>query len=516
MSDVTDEVLEPSEWYSLGLDRLEDGKYPAAREAFRNAVRLGYENEADAWVNIARTHLMDNQIEECESALRRAIHVDSYSDIAWNNLALVLLDQDRVQEAEEAARNSLRLNPERGDSWWTLGMVLEEAVKQQEAFVVYATALGLNPGDAQKWVKVAQFYHRIDDEDEAECYLDIALSIDPDCVEAMYWLAEVHRKEGNMNDAAKYYNKTLDLVPDHVNALTGSALMLIQLGRPEEAERFISSALEVDEVDFWAWLAMGRAKEQQGILDEAEKSYRLAIRIKPHYSEANRALAEFLESHGREEEAEEHREEFRRVKETNSEKSSEIDASIAHHIKTLNLMNLRTWGSCSGLDVDHPDREAWRPYVSFAANRQGSHHHLLTIADVAGWKADYGVNGFGVEMSFGAGKDDNKIALAWDNLVQCARHVMSLLPKTYDDLFEYVALRCGLREENGKTVWGCGNDLTFTKEFCEENGLDFRKIKERLNDTGGYCDCEVLLNSMDTIPRSEKLPPTRDAEAAVQ
>ena len=147
--------------------------------------------------------------------------------------------------------------------------------------------------------------------------------------------------------------------------------------------------------------------------------------------------------------------------------------------------------------------------MSFAANRQGSHHHLLTIADVAGWKADYGVNGFGVEMSFGVGKDDNEIALAWDNLVQCARHVMSLLPKTYNDLFEYVAIRCDLREENGKTVWECGNDLTFTKEFCEENGLAFEKIKERLNDTGGYCDCEVLLNSMDEIPRIDILPVKR-------
>jgi len=512
MSDVADDILEPDEWYSLGLDRLEDGKYPAAREAFRNAVRLGYEYETDAWVNIARTHLMDNQIEECESALRRAIHVNADSYTAWNNLALVLLDQNRVQEAEDAASNSLRLNPERGDSWWTLGMVLDETDKRLKGFIVYATALGLDPEDARKWVKMAEFFHRIDDEDQAECYLDIALSIDPDCVEAMYWLAEVHRKEGNMNDAAKYYNKTLDLVPDHLNALTGSAFMLIQLGRPEEAARFVSSALEVDEVNFWAWLAMGRAKEQQGILDEAEKSYRLAIRIKPHNSEAHQALAEFLDSHGRENEAREMMEEFHNTEEERGRETSEIDASIRHHIKALNLMNLRTWGSCSGLQADHGDREAWNPYVSFAADRQGSHHHLITIAEVAGWKADYGVNGFGVEIRLEKGKDDNEIALAWDNLVQCARHVMSLLPKTYDDLFEYVATRCDLREENGKTVWECGNDLTFTKEFCEENGLAFEKIKERLNDTGGYCDCEVLLNSMDTIPRLDKLPSIRGTE----
>jgi len=495
---------------------MDESKYPEARDAFEMAVQLGCKNEGDAWVNIARTHLMDNQIGECESALRRAIHVDAYSDTAWNNLALVLLDQNRVQEAEEAARNSIRLNPERSDTWWTLGKVLDEIDKPLKGFIVYATALGLDPGDARKWVKVAEFYHRIDNEEQAECYSDIALSIDPDCVEAMYWLAEVHRKEGNMNDAAKYYDQTLDLVPDHVNALTGSAFMLIQLGRPEEAERFISSALEVDEVNYWAWLAMGRVKEEQGILDEAEKSYRLAIRIKPHNSGANRALTEFLEKHGREKEAEEHREELHRAKETNNEKSSEIDASIAHHIRALNLLNLKTSGSCSGLEVDHPDREAWCPYVSFEADRQGVYHHLFTIADVAGWKADYGVNGFGVEMSYEASKDDNEFALAWDNLVQCARHVMSLLPKTYDDLFEYVSVRCDLREENGRTVWECSNDLAFTKEFCEENGLDFKKIKERLNDTGGYCDCKVLLNSMDVISRFDRLPPIRDPEATVQ
>jgi len=92
---------------------------------------------------------------------------------------------------------------------------------------------------------------------------------------------------------------------------------------------------------------------------------------------------------------------------------------------------------------------------------------------------------------------------------RCSEH---LQPKYYDDLFEHIALCCNLREENGKDVWDCKGDLAFTRGFCNTYGFDFDAVKARLNVTGGYCDCEVLLNSMDIIPLFGKLPPIEEAE----
>ena len=41
----------------------------------------------------------------------------------------------------------------------------------------------------------------------------------------------------------------------------------------------------------------------------------------------------------------------------------------------------------------------------------------------------------------------------------------------------------------------CDHSLTMTTEFLKEKGVEnIDKVVEWLNDNGGYCDCEVLMN----------------------
>ena len=41
----------------------------------------------------------------------------------------------------------------------------------------------------------------------------------------------------------------------------------------------------------------------------------------------------------------------------------------------------------------------------------------------------------------------------------------------------------------------CDHSLTMTTEFLKEKGVEnIGKVVEWLNDNGGYCDCEVLMN----------------------
>jgi hypothetical protein len=57
---------------------------------------------------------------------------------------------------------------------------------------------------------------------------------------------------------------------------------------------------------------------------------------------------------------------------------------------------------------------------------------------------------------------------------------------TYGDLFDF------LRNELDHRP--CDNTLHHTKAFAEQHGLFFGELAQTLNDFGGYCDCEVLLN----------------------
>ncbi len=81
----------------------------------------------------------------------------------------------------------------------------------------------------------------------------------------------------------------------------------------------------------------------------------------------------------------------------------------------------------------------------------------------------------------------------------------------YQKLFDYLEGKCNFKEIKTKSktkkdyTWKCDRKLSFTNQFCKKNKLDFEKVKKRLEDTGGYCDCEVLLNSAERIKGSEEI-----------
>lgn len=68
---------------------------------------------------------------------------------------------------------------------------------------------------------------------------------------------------------------------------------------------------------------------------------------------------------------------------------------------------------------------------------------------------------------------------------------------TYGDLYEHLE-----KMEN------CDNKLTKTEEWCSSVGVDFQTLKYSLELTGGFCDCEVLYNSMERIPEETPIHST--------
>jgi hypothetical protein len=76
----------------------------------------------------------------------------------------------------------------------------------------------------------------------------------------------------------------------------------------------------------------------------------------------------------------------------------------------------------------------------------------------------------------------------------------------YEELFAYIEEKCNFQGVDEDATWKCDGKLTFTKSFCKEHGLDFNKIKVRLNELGGNCDCEVLFNVLDYRIEEEEMP----------
>lgn len=104
-----------------------------------------------------------------------------------------------------------------------------------------------------------------------------------------------------------------------------------------------------------------------------------------------------------------------------------VDSSIRTQITELNNLGFATVESCSGLLIDHPDREPYKPYVMFdERSYHGSAPHFFTLGDMAGWESMYAPHGFDVYIRVFS-RDD--IETAWSRLMDRARILSPLLSK---------------------------------------------------------------------------------------
>ncbi len=69
---------------------------------------------------------------------------------------------------------------------------------------------------------------------------------------------------------------------------------------------------------------------------------------------------------------------------------------------------------------------------------------------------------------------------------------------TYDDLFNYL----DQESDGGKE---CDHTLRLTKKFAKRHKLDFDALSEVLQQNGGFCDCEVLLNVEGRVDSDESI-----------
>jgi len=59
------------------------------------------------------------------------------------------------------------------------------------------------------------------------------------------------------------------------------------------------------------------------------------------------------------------------------------------------------------------------------------------------------------------------------------------------------AVRAGLRRD------GCDNTLRAARAWAGQAGVPWVSLREQLAANGGYCDCEVLFNVLDTEAEDE-------------
>jgi tetratricopeptide (TPR) repeat protein len=138
----------PDDAYALSSRsflRAQLGRRDAAIEDARRLVDAHPEHGAGAWFNLAFLLAEADQVQEAESAFRRALVLDAKLDRAWYGLGLALIRQGRHDEAAEALRRNTELQPMSPYGWYQLARVHMDRRQPEEARKIIRHLQGFEP-----------------------------------------------------------------------------------------------------------------------------------------------------------------------------------------------------------------------------------------------------------------------------------------------------------------------------------------------------------------------------------
>lgn len=92
-----------------------------------------------------------------------------------------------------------------------------------------------------------------------------------------YNMGLFYLNEGNINEAIRYLNDSLSLKPDYDHALTALGLAYSMKGDFKESIKYLQKSLTINPSLTEAHNYLGVAYQEIGLLDEAEREFRIAI-----------------------------------------------------------------------------------------------------------------------------------------------------------------------------------------------------------------------------------------------
>lgn len=177
------------------------------------------------------------------------------------------------------------------------GVELELQEKYAEAAGHYRKALEHRPDSTAAHLSLGRRYFFLKQYDEAKIHFDRLVQINPESHAYYAYLGIIEQERGNIKEAEEFYKKALR--GDKRNPMVCyhyGNLLYFNTERYVEAEKLLRTALEVRGNDAYALYVLGLTLKVRGekYYDEAEESFRTAMRLMPESKEIIGGTAQFL------------------------------------------------------------------------------------------------------------------------------------------------------------------------------------------------------------------------------
>ncbi|MCU1287413.1 MAG: Tetratricopeptide repeat protein [Acidobacteriales bacterium] len=178
--------------------------------------------------------------------------------------------------------------------------------KLNEAFADFQKATEVDPENIDARLHLAEFFIAAGVPNHAREHLDFVLSRNPDDAAALGMLGTIESAAQHYDIAKKLLEKSVANDPQRPTVAVALAEIYNREDKIAQARSVLvkaASAASDVKKSAYAWLALGRLEEQEGIAAAAEEAYRSAVKADDSVL-TNFRLAQFLERSARIEEAE--------------------------------------------------------------------------------------------------------------------------------------------------------------------------------------------------------------------
>ena len=214
--------------------------------------------------------------EDALECLDLALQEDPGSGQAWNQRGLVCLALGKLDESRYSYDRALEIRPGFPEALVNKGSLLRQIAWKKremglllEAMMLFDKALEVSPGFVPALHEKGLLVFSMGKKEEALTYFDRALKADPGYEYPWAWKGQVQFLQRDYENALECYVQALIKSPRNVTFIISKGLCLIQLGSLEQAETSFREALRHEPDHFRALMHLGEVLKRQKRYAEA-------------------------------------------------------------------------------------------------------------------------------------------------------------------------------------------------------------------------------------------------------
>jgi tetratricopeptide (TPR) repeat protein len=252
----------------------------------------------DSLVREAERDLKEGRSVEALRKLDRAIELKSNQDSVWRMRARALLAMGDGEGAVVACGKATELDPGNPTNWYLLALIHHELGDLAEEVEDYTAALRANPRHLPSLInRGATLFELGRLEDSLKAY-NRMVELFPKDPRGFNNRAMVRRELGELDLALVDVERALSMDADNREALVNRARLMVDSGDPRRAMDAWREILATDRGQPRIWMELGDVQMEEGLFEEAARSFSVALSLDPDLEGAEKRRDEAMEAAG--------------------------------------------------------------------------------------------------------------------------------------------------------------------------------------------------------------------------